>query len=78
MGEFTVLKRRVPGARMILHDIQPSSSTQGHEREDIMNIGGFSDTVFDVVSEFSKGQTGKTLVDTIKSVSLDTVQQPAS
>jgi 60 kDa SS-A/Ro ribonucleoprotein len=70
MAEFTVLKNRSPKARMVLHDIQPNASTQGHEREDIMNVGGFSDNVFDVVAGFAKGQDAKTLVDTIKSVSL--------
>ena len=70
MAQFTALKSRSPKARMVLHDIQPYSSTQAHEREDIMNVGGFSDNVFDVVAGFSKGENAKTLVDTIKSVTL--------
>lgn len=72
MGEFTVLKTRAPGARMILHDIQPSGSTQAHEREDVMNCGGFTDQIFEVVAAFAQGNTeGQTLVDKIKSVSLE-------
>jgi 60 kDa SS-A/Ro ribonucleoprotein len=29
---------------------------QAKERPDILNIGGFSDQVFDVVSEFARGE----------------------
>jgi 60 kDa SS-A/Ro ribonucleoprotein len=70
MAEFVALKSRAPKARMILHDIQPNYSTQGHEREDVMNVGGFSDSVFDVVASFSKGEGGKALVDVIKAVDI--------
>lgn len=71
MAGFTELKKRSPNAKMVLLDITPNGTTQGHERADIMNIGGFSDTVFEVVSAFSKGGTdAKTLVDTIKAIEL--------
>jgi 60 kDa SS-A/Ro ribonucleoprotein len=29
---------------------------QASEREDILNVGGFSDQVFDVISEFAGGE----------------------
>jgi 60 kDa SS-A/Ro ribonucleoprotein len=29
---------------------------QAIEREDILNVGGFSDRVFDVISEFARGE----------------------
>jgi len=31
-------------------------TTQAKERDDILNIGGFSDQVFDVVAEFAAGR----------------------
>ena len=34
----------------------PNATTQATEREDIFNIGGFSDTVFDLLSLFAKGE----------------------
>jgi 60 kDa SS-A/Ro ribonucleoprotein len=37
-------------------DIQPNQTTQAAERSDILNIGGFSDQVFDVISAFASGQ----------------------
>jgi 60 kDa SS-A/Ro ribonucleoprotein len=76
MAEFTTLKGRSPKARMILHDIQPTASTQAHERQDVLNLGGFSDSVFEAVSNFSKGQSAKTLVEVIKAVELGTVSVP--
>jgi 60 kDa SS-A/Ro ribonucleoprotein len=56
MREWTVFKQRNPRARMVCVDIQPYATTQAAEREDILNIGGFSDAVFDVVAEFATGR----------------------
>ena len=47
---------RNPGARLVCIDVQPYGTTQAQEREDILNIGGFSDHVFDVVAEFAAGR----------------------
>ena len=38
--------------KLVCIDIQPYQTTQAVERADIMNIGGFSDTVFNVISAF--------------------------
>ena len=38
--------------KLVCIDIQPYRTTQTVQRADIMNIGGFSDTVFNVVSTF--------------------------
>ena len=38
--------------KLVCIDIQPYRTTQTVQRADIMNIGGFSDTVFNVVSAF--------------------------
>ena len=53
-----VFKSRNPSARLVCVDIQPYGTTQAHEREDILNIGGFSDQIFKVVSGFAAGEAG--------------------
>jgi 60 kDa SS-A/Ro ribonucleoprotein len=55
MREWTVFKQRNPAARLACIDVQPYGTVQTVERNDILNIGGFSDQVFDVVSEFARG-----------------------
>jgi 60 kDa SS-A/Ro ribonucleoprotein len=39
-------------------DIQPYGTTQAKERDDILNIGGFSDQVFEIIALFAKGDLG--------------------
>jgi len=56
MAEWNQFKQRNPNARLVCIDIQPYGTTQAHERADILNIGGFSDQVFDVVAEFVAGR----------------------
>jgi 60 kDa SS-A/Ro ribonucleoprotein len=56
MQEWTVFKRRNPNAKFVCIDIQPYATTQAGEREDILNIGGFSDQVFEVINEFAAGR----------------------
>ncbi|MEP3891053.1 MAG: RNA-binding protein [Hellea sp.] len=58
MGEWERLKTRNPKARMVCIDITPNTTTQAVSREDILNIGGFSDRVFDVIGRFANGNTG--------------------
>lgn len=52
MREWQTLKARCPKAKLVCIDLQPYGSTQAPDQEDIMNIGGFSDAVFDVVNRF--------------------------
>jgi 60 kDa SS-A/Ro ribonucleoprotein len=56
MAEWSELRQRNPQARLVCLDIQPNQTTQASERADILNIGGFSDQVFEVVSLFAAGQ----------------------
>ena len=37
----------------------PYGSTQAPERSEILNIGGFSDAVFDVIAAFLSSDTGR-------------------
>lgn len=57
MNEWNKLKARNPGARLICIDIQPYGSTQAKDRADIMNVGGFTDAVFDAMARFASGQS---------------------
>jgi 60 kDa SS-A/Ro ribonucleoprotein len=56
MQEWSQFKARNPAARMVCIDIQSYGSTQAAERSDILNVGGFTDRVFEIVTEFAAGQ----------------------
>jgi 60 kDa SS-A/Ro ribonucleoprotein len=56
MQEWTRFKARNPAAKLVCIDIAPYGTTQAAERGDVLNIGGFSDAVFDVVAAFASGQ----------------------
>jgi 60 kDa SS-A/Ro ribonucleoprotein len=56
MHEWNGFKKRNPHAKLICIDIQPYGTTQAIEREDILNIGGFSDQVFTTVVNFINGK----------------------
>jgi 60 kDa SS-A/Ro ribonucleoprotein len=56
LREWNRFRARNPQARLVLIDLQPSMTTQAVEREDILNVGGFSDQVFEIVSEFAAGR----------------------
>jgi len=58
MAEWTKLKARNRAAKLACVDIQPYGTTQGAEREDVLNIGGFSDAVFDQIAAFAEGRMG--------------------
>lgn len=58
MTEWEKVKRRNPNAKLVCLDIAPYGSTQAQTRDDILNVGGFSDTVFDVIARFAKGENG--------------------
>lgn len=56
LREWEVLKQRNPKARLVCIDIQPTATTQAAERQDILNVGGFSDAVFTMVANFAAGK----------------------
>jgi len=55
MRQWNEFKSRNGGAKLVCIDIQPNAHTQAQERRDILNVGGFSDQVFSLVSEFAGG-----------------------
>jgi len=59
----------VAAPKLVCIDIQPYGTTQAPEREDILNIGGFSDAVFKVVSAFLSNDAGRFVTD-VESIEL--------
>ncbi|MCG6156538.1 TROVE domain-containing protein [Rubinisphaera margarita] len=49
----------ITGPKLVCIDIQPYGTSQAPERSDILNIGGFSDAVFNVVSGFLSGDESR-------------------
>ena len=70
MHEWSIFKARNPKAKLVCIDLQPSGTVQAVSRDDVLNVGGFSDAVFDVIAGFVAGATGDHWVNTIEAVSL--------
>jgi len=71
MIEWNKFAARNKGAKLVCIDVQPVASTQAHDREDILNVGGFSDQVFDVIARFVELGNNKDLwIKTIEEVKL--------
>ena len=58
MKEWDAIKHRNPKAKLVCIDIAPYGTTQAQTRKDVLNVGGFSDAVFDQIAAFATGQTG--------------------
>jgi 60 kDa SS-A/Ro ribonucleoprotein len=58
MVEWQKLKNRNPQAKLVCIDVVPNITSQVPHRRDILNIGGFSDNVFDLISAFAAGADG--------------------
>lgn len=52
MAEWKYYKARNPNAKLICIDIQPNTTTQVPDSQDVLNVGGFSDAVFDIANLF--------------------------
>ena len=60
--KFVQNQRRLgvyPNPKLVCIDLQPYLNTQAPERADILNIGGFSDAVFQVVSAFLRNDSAR-------------------
>lgn len=55
MAEWAKFKGRNPKAKLVCIDLQPNMSVQATDSKDRLNVGGFSDNVFTVISEFLTG-----------------------
>lgn len=59
----------IPSPKLVCIDIQPNSTSQAPERDDILNVGGFSDAVFNVVSAFLSDDANR-FVTEVESIEL--------
>lgn len=60
-----------PQAKLVCIDIQPFTTTQAKGRADILNVGGFSDQVFEVIAAMAGAETGTDhWVDQIEAIPL--------
>jgi 60 kDa SS-A/Ro ribonucleoprotein len=57
LWEWEQFKTRNPKAKLVCIDLQPYGTTQAGEgeRDDILNVGGFSDHVFQLIARFASG-----------------------
>ena len=65
MREWNELKKRVPAAKLVCIDLQPYGTTQAKSGADILNVGGFSDAVFDTIARFAAGEGERDWVDEV-------------
>jgi 60 kDa SS-A/Ro ribonucleoprotein len=71
-AEWQIYKKRNPKAKLVLIDIQPGNNTQAKESKDVLNVGGFADSVFEIVAAFAAGKLGtEHWVGEIEKISVD-------
>ena len=58
MQAWEKLRRINPSAKLVCIDLQPYGTTQAAERSDILNVGGFSDQVFEMIAAFAEDRLG--------------------
>ena len=73
MTEWETFQRRNPNAKLICIDLLARANSQVKERKNILQVGGFSDQVFDVVASFVEhgSDSQNHWVDEIERVSID-------
>jgi 60 kDa SS-A/Ro ribonucleoprotein len=69
--QFVQNQQRLGGTKpkLICIDLQPATTTQAPERNDILNVGGFSDAVFSVIASFLDDDANR-FVSEVESVEL--------
>ena len=50
--EWEIFKKRNQQAKLVLTDLQPYGTSQAKSTSDVLNVGGFSDQVFNVIARF--------------------------
>ena len=51
-AEWDIFKQKNPSAKLICIDLTPRENTQNKEHTDVLQVGGFSDQVFEVIDSF--------------------------
>lgn len=71
MTEWVKLQKSHPQAKMVCIDLQPYGTVQAPDNGSILNVGGFSDKVFDVLTAFAGSRfTGTHWTSVINQVAL--------
>lgn len=71
MAEWQKFHARNPGAKLACIDIQPNATVQARSGDDVLNVGGFSDAVFEALSAFARGElAGDGWVKKVERISL--------
>jgi 60 kDa SS-A/Ro ribonucleoprotein len=71
MREWQRFKERNSEAKLVCIDVQPNGTTQAHDDASILNVGGFSDAVFELLATFATdGLDARHWVDVIEGVKL--------
>lgn len=71
MWQWNQFRQRNPQAKLVCLDIQPYRTSQTYQREDILHVGGFSDQVFRIISDFAAGRlSGNYFTNEIKNINL--------
>jgi 60 kDa SS-A/Ro ribonucleoprotein len=71
MAEWVKFKSRNKNAKLVCIDVTPNGTVQASDGNAILNIGGFSDSVFEVIAKFTELGNHKDLwINTIESVEI--------
>jgi 60 kDa SS-A/Ro ribonucleoprotein len=71
MHEWAAFKRRNPRALLVCIDLQPNRTTQAPDRHDVLNVGGFSDAVFELIAAFgARGAHRRRWVEAIEQIAI--------
>lgn len=69
LQQWEVFKRKNPKAKLICIDVQATASNSVPSSKDILNVGGFNDSVFTVVDNFTRNSK-QDFVSTVSDVDL--------
>ncbi|MBI2372869.1 MAG: TROVE domain-containing protein [Deltaproteobacteria bacterium] len=58
MAEWMCFRARNPGAKLVCIDLVPNKTSQAREQDGVINVGGFSDSVFDLIRAIALNGTG--------------------
>lgn len=69
--EWSIFKKRNPQARFVALDLTPNTNVQVQDDKAVLNVGGFSDNVFSIISAFARNEmNGEHFVDVIEKVEI--------
>ena len=68
MRQWEAFKQRNPKAKLVCIDLQPYGTRRPRSATDMLNVGGFSDEVFEVVNAFAAASDGGHWVERIEKI----------